>query len=102
MTVGLLRPDSGTATVHGIDVWADPTRAKALLGVARKLQPLTPEVEDLARSVDDNGGPGNGTWDLVLCRGLGKGHASVLTRAKDDKQASRAAVEAQTRFSVLR
>ncbi|GAA1237991.1 ABC transporter ATP-binding protein [Pseudonocardia alaniniphila] len=33
MTVGLLRPDSGTAAVHGIDVWTDPTRAKALLGV---------------------------------------------------------------------
>lgn len=33
MTVGLLRPDSGTASVHGVDVWADPTRAKALLGV---------------------------------------------------------------------
>lgn len=33
MAVGLLRPDAGTATVHGVDVWADPTRAKALLGV---------------------------------------------------------------------
>jgi ABC-2 type transport system ATP-binding protein len=33
MTVGLLRPDSGTATVHGVDVWTDPGRAKALLGV---------------------------------------------------------------------
>lgn len=33
MAVGLLRPDAGTASVHGADVWADPTRAKALLGV---------------------------------------------------------------------
>lgn len=33
MAVGLLRPDAGTATVHGVDVWAEPTRAKALLGV---------------------------------------------------------------------
>jgi ABC-2 type transport system ATP-binding protein len=33
MAVGLLRPDAGTASVHGIDVWAEPTRAKALLGV---------------------------------------------------------------------
>ncbi len=33
MAVGLLRPDSGTAFVHGIDVWADPIRAKAMLGV---------------------------------------------------------------------
>jgi ABC-2 type transport system ATP-binding protein len=33
MAVGLLRPDSGTAYVHGVDVWADPVRAKAMLGV---------------------------------------------------------------------
>ncbi len=33
MAVGLLRPDAGTASVHGVDVWSDPTRAKALLGV---------------------------------------------------------------------
>ncbi len=33
MAVGLLRPDGGTATVYGVDVWADPLRAKALLGV---------------------------------------------------------------------
>ncbi|MDQ3404941.1 MAG: ABC transporter ATP-binding protein [Actinomycetota bacterium] len=33
MAVGLLRPDAGSATVHGVDVWAEPTRAKTLLGV---------------------------------------------------------------------
>src|SRR5690242_5483730 len=33
MAVGLLRPDSGAAGVFGVDVWADPVRAKALLGV---------------------------------------------------------------------
>lgn len=33
MAVGLLRPDSGTARVLGVDVWADPIRAKTLLGV---------------------------------------------------------------------
>ncbi|MDG4828213.1 ABC transporter ATP-binding protein [Solwaraspora sp. WMMD1047] len=33
MAVGLLRPDSGTAYVHGVDVWAEPVRAKAMLGV---------------------------------------------------------------------
>lgn len=33
MAVGLLRPDAGTARVHGIDVWTDPPRAKAMLGV---------------------------------------------------------------------
>lgn len=33
MATGLLRPDQGTVYVHGIDVWADPVRAKAMLGV---------------------------------------------------------------------
>ncbi|MEH1102031.1 ABC transporter ATP-binding protein [Micromonospora sp. CPCC 205561] len=33
MAVGLLRPDAGDARVLGHDVWADPVRAKQLLGV---------------------------------------------------------------------
>lgn len=33
MATGLLTPDRGTAFIHGIDIWADPERAKALLGV---------------------------------------------------------------------
>ena len=33
MAVGLLRPDAGTARVLGVDVWADPIRAKGMLGV---------------------------------------------------------------------
>src|SRR5881392_1241237 len=33
MATGLLRPDAGTATVLGHDVWADPAAAKALMGV---------------------------------------------------------------------
>jgi ABC-2 type transport system ATP-binding protein len=33
MAVGLLRPDSGSARVFGVDVWADPVAAKRLLGV---------------------------------------------------------------------
>jgi ABC-2 type transport system ATP-binding protein len=33
MAVGLLQPDGGSARVFGIDVWADPVRAKQLLGV---------------------------------------------------------------------
>ncbi|WP_431804110.1 ABC transporter ATP-binding protein [Microbacterium sp. bgisy203] len=32
MATGLLRPDAGTAWVHGVDVWADPPRAKAMIG----------------------------------------------------------------------
>src|SRR6185312_11547023 len=33
MAVGLLRPDAGRAEVFGVDVWAEPARAKAMLGV---------------------------------------------------------------------
>lgn len=32
MATGLLRPDAGTAHVHGVDVWARPLEAKALIG----------------------------------------------------------------------
>jgi ABC-2 type transport system ATP-binding protein len=33
MATGLLRPDFGTAVVHGVDVWARPLDAKKLLGI---------------------------------------------------------------------
>ncbi|HEY7832396.1 MAG TPA: ABC transporter ATP-binding protein [Ktedonobacterales bacterium] len=33
MMVGLLRPSSGAAFVGGVDVWREPLRAKALIGV---------------------------------------------------------------------
>lgn len=33
MVTGLLRPDAGRAVVLGHDVWTDPARAKALMGV---------------------------------------------------------------------
>ena len=33
MATGLLRPDYGTAYINGMDVWADPVRAKAIIGV---------------------------------------------------------------------
>ena len=33
MITGLLRPDSGTVSVHGADVWADPVVAKRNMGV---------------------------------------------------------------------
>ncbi|BDZ44389.1 ATP-binding cassette domain-containing protein [Naasia aerilata] len=33
MITGLLRPDAGRVTVHGIDVWGDPVRAKRTIGV---------------------------------------------------------------------
>ncbi|AHH21606.1 putative ABC transporter, ATP-binding protein [Nocardia nova SH22a] len=33
MAVGLLRPDAGQAHIFGADVWSDPLRAKAIVGV---------------------------------------------------------------------
>ena len=33
MAVGLLRPDAGIAKIFGVDVWADPVEARALVGV---------------------------------------------------------------------
>jgi ABC-2 type transport system ATP-binding protein len=33
MAVGLLRPDTGTAKIFGVDVWAGPLEAKGLVGV---------------------------------------------------------------------
>ena len=32
MATGLLRPDAGTASVHGVDVWSDPVAAKRMIG----------------------------------------------------------------------
>lgn len=33
MAAGLLRPDAGRSEVLGVDVWADPMRARQLMGV---------------------------------------------------------------------
>jgi ABC-2 type transport system ATP-binding protein len=33
MVTGLLRPDAGRITVHGVDVWAEPVKAKRSIGV---------------------------------------------------------------------
>jgi ABC-2 type transport system ATP-binding protein len=33
MAVGLLRPDAGHSRIFGVDVWADPVEARALVGV---------------------------------------------------------------------
>jgi len=33
MMTGLLRPDSGQVVIDGLDVWADPPAAKAVMGV---------------------------------------------------------------------
>ncbi|HEX4831723.1 MAG TPA: ABC transporter ATP-binding protein [Trebonia sp.] len=33
MMTGLLRPDTGSVTINGVSVWADPVAAKAIIGV---------------------------------------------------------------------
>src|SRR5258707_15886811 len=33
MMPGLLRPDAGRVVINGLDVWADPVAAKAVIGV---------------------------------------------------------------------
>src|SRR6202048_1983828 len=33
MMTGLLRPDIGRVLINGVDVWADPVAAKAVIGV---------------------------------------------------------------------
>jgi ABC-2 type transport system ATP-binding protein len=33
MATGLLRPDAGTVSIYGVDVWREPLKAKSLVGV---------------------------------------------------------------------
>ena len=68
MATGLLVPDAGTALVHGVDVWRDQGRAKALLGV----------LPDGLRTFDRLSG-----LDLVTYSGLLRGldRETVVPRA---------------------
>ncbi|MGX6604643.1 ABC transporter ATP-binding protein [Micromonosporaceae bacterium Da 78-11] len=70
MAVGLLRPDAGQAFLLGYDVWADPTRAKTLLGV----------LPDGVRLFDRLTGP-----ELLAYQGLLRGMepATVDQRARE-------------------
>jgi ABC-2 type transport system ATP-binding protein len=70
MSVGLLRPDAGAAYVLGLDVWADPVRAKRRLGV----------LPDGVRMFDRLTGA-----ELLAYTGLLRGMASadVDARARD-------------------
>jgi len=47
MLVGLLKPNSGHARVAGLDVWADPVRAKAALGYVPDAVSLYSELTGL-------------------------------------------------------
>jgi ABC-2 type transport system ATP-binding protein len=70
MAVGLLRPDAGSAAVLGVDVWADPVRAKRSLGA----------LPDGLRLFDRLSGP-----ELLAYTGLLRGMdpATVDERAVD-------------------
>ena len=70
MTTGLLRPDAGSATVLGADVWQDPAAAKALMGV----------LPDGIRMFDRLTGP-----ELLRYTGLlrGMGEAETMGRARE-------------------
>jgi ABC-2 type transport system ATP-binding protein len=70
MVTGLLKPDAGTVTVHGHDVWADPVAAKRKLGV----------LPDQLRLFDRLTG-GQLLYYSGVLRGLDK--ASVRTRSAD-------------------
>ena len=70
MATGLLRPDSGRALIHGVDVWAEPVRAKAMIG----------NLADGVRLFDRLTGE-----QLVTYTGMmfGLSHADVAARTAD-------------------
>jgi ABC-2 type transport system ATP-binding protein len=70
MATGLLRPDAGMVTVHGIDVWQHPLAAKAQIGV----------LADNARLFDRLTGE-----QLVVYAGLlsGMDRPTAVSRTKD-------------------
>lgn len=70
MATGLLRPDAGRAFIHGVDVWAEPVRAKAMIG----------NLADGVRLFDRLTGE-----QLVTYTGMmfGLSHAEVAARAAD-------------------
>jgi len=70
MVTGLLKPDAGTVTVHGTDVWTDPVAAKRKIGV----------LPDQLRLFDRLTG-GQLLYYSGILRGLDK--AAVRTRSAD-------------------
>jgi ABC-2 type transport system ATP-binding protein len=70
MATGLLRPDAGRAFIHGVDVWAEPVRAKAMIG----------NLADGVRLFDRLTGE-----QLVTYTGMmfGLSHAEVAARTAD-------------------
>jgi ABC-2 type transport system ATP-binding protein len=70
MAVGLLRPDSGTSTVQGFDVWAHPVEAKTLLGVL-------PDGESLPQRLTGN--------ELLTYMGLLRGLAEPVVRSRAEE-----------------
>lgn len=69
MATGLLQPDAGTVHVHGVDVWREPTRAAALVGV----------LPDALRLFDRLTGP-----ELIGYAGLLRGLPPEVVAARRD------------------
>ncbi|GGB98780.1 ABC transporter ATP-binding protein [Cellulomonas carbonis] len=70
MATGLLEPDTGTVHVHGVDVWREPARAAALVGV----------LPDGLRLFDRLTGP-----ELIAYAGLLRGlRPDVVAARRDD------------------
>ncbi|HLS48746.1 MAG TPA: ABC transporter ATP-binding protein [Actinomycetaceae bacterium] len=70
MATGLLRPDHGTAFVHGVDIWAHPAVAKSDLGV----------LPDGMRLFDRLTGR-----ELIVYAGLLRGMPPELTRTRTEE-----------------
>lgn len=70
MATGLLRPDAGTAHVQGVDIWQEPARARARLGV----------LPDGLRTFERLTGP-----ELITYAGLLRGmdRDTVLSRVQE-------------------
>lgn len=70
MATGLLQPDQGTVHVHGVDLWREPTRAAAMIGV----------LPDGLRTFDRLTGA-----ELISYAGMLRGlDREVLLRRRDD------------------
>ncbi len=67
MITGLLRPDAGTVTVHGTDVWSDPLAAKRYMGV----------LPDRLRLFDRLTG-----WQLLYYAGILRGLDAAVVRKR--------------------
>jgi ABC-2 type transport system ATP-binding protein len=82
MITGFLRPDSGTATVDGIDVTAEPVTVKRKLGYLAESAPAYPEmtVDEFLRFIADVRGFRNGSRDAPIERAITLTHLQPVRK----------------------